>query len=201
MQQSNSSLEMPPGQPKLEWVGSEAVTHMAMEQSLVCMRQQSGKETFALVDASQTGPVYHHWLGVILLAGTPLRITLKTFFSSRTVSSIMAPRLKMRPEEVNPSLTHDFMREYENRLAGSIKRILGEADINLGISLPLVTRGFDEVFSKSSPSETRSQWSLQEGERTFTLSMGITVLDGETVGRYQFVPSNTCPQEDEMEFL
>jgi len=50
------------------------------------------------------------------------------------------------PSAVTPEQGADFMKELCNLVSGALKRVFSGAGIQAGISLPLLTRGFDEIF-------------------------------------------------------
>ena len=50
-------------------------------------------------------------------------------------------------DQISEKQAIDYFKEYGNLVAGHVITLFGESNIELGISLPLCTRGFYEVFS------------------------------------------------------
>ncbi|MCX6128023.1 MAG: hypothetical protein NTX25_03035 [Proteobacteria bacterium] len=90
--------------------------------------------------------VHAHWMAFILLAGEGGKITFKAHYSSGDIQSIVALALNKNLDEINSDLISDFMREYCNLTAGFIKSRLAQVGIHAGLSIPIVTRGFDEIW-------------------------------------------------------
>jgi len=143
-----------------ELTGIAALQEMVRASSLHQLRQQAKDESLGLVHETRTdGPVHGHWMSLILMAGQPFRLTYKVFYSSPLSRALPARRLESRPDDISDSIMADFMREFCNLMAGGVKRTLAQMQIPVGLSLPLVTRGFDEVFLPVLPQGTRSRTS------------------------------------------
>ena len=87
--------------------------------------------------------VYDHWMAMVLIASPELRINSKIFYNSDAIRKMGAKALNQRTDIDSIS---DFMKEFCNMSAGLIRTLCTKVSLNLGISLPCVTRGFDEVF-------------------------------------------------------
>jgi CheY-specific phosphatase CheX len=112
-------------------VRSSALKHAALEEV-------ANKDDF----------LYGHWMALILVSGTGIRIILKIHFDSITGRKMLASKIRRKPEDIDERMAIDHMRETCNLLAGAVKSSLSHAGVITGISIPLVTSGFDEaVFS------------------------------------------------------
>lgn len=90
---------------------------------------------------------YYQWMSLILIANPNFRIILKTHFNNSSVRALANEALQFA--EIGPTQPlSDYMKELANLLGGAIKRSLEGSSINCGLSLPLVTYGFDEVFAE-----------------------------------------------------
>jgi CheY-specific phosphatase CheX len=85
---------------------------------------------------------------LILVSGDALRLTFKVHFNLRTAKNL-AWRIYggTSSENISAQQAIDYFKEYGNLVAGSVISLLGESHVALGISLPLCTRGFYEVFA------------------------------------------------------
>ncbi len=92
--------------------------------------------------------LYGHWMSLILVSGTGIRIILKVHFDTTTGRKMLANKMRRKPEDLDERMAIDHVRESTNLFAGALKSSLSHAGIITGISIPLVTSGFDEaVFS------------------------------------------------------
>jgi hypothetical protein len=110
----------------------------------VALRQDIIAEELAYVANRLT--VHAHWMAFILLAGEGGTITFKAHYSSSNIQSLVALALNKDIDKINSELISDFMREYCNLTAGVIKTKLADVGISTGLSIPIVTRGFDEIW-------------------------------------------------------
>ncbi len=116
-----------------------------------------------LLEDDSSDLVKAHWMSLILGAGRDMRITFKCHFMSED-----GPGFGRGLAEVS-SLTEerilDFFKEFCNLTMGGLKILLENNQIQIGTSLPLVTRGFDEVFfpRSSSGSCFEDKWILDNG--------------------------------------
>ena len=85
---------------------------------------------------------------LILVSGDALRLTFKVHFNIRTAKNLA---LRIYGGKTSAAISErqaiDYFKEYGNLVAGSVISLLSESTIELGISLPLCTRGFYEVFA------------------------------------------------------
>ncbi len=129
--------------------GYAAVSEIARQAFRTALSQQSGSPNILVEDVlTERGPIHGYWLSLILVASPALRVTCKTFFSSGVGKAIMAKALGRPLESITLPLVGDFMREFSNVAGGAMKRTVEGLGMNAGLSLPLVTRGFDVVFEK-----------------------------------------------------
>src|SRR4051794_4093544 len=86
-------------------------------------------------------PVFGKWMTLIILAGGPLRITLKIHYKTTDIKNLGSK------DGIDLSIhSSSFMKELCNLIAGWMKRKLDQNGLTLGISLPVSSHGFDEVF-------------------------------------------------------
>lgn len=131
--------------------------------------------------------VYNHWMAIILISGSELRITLKVHFSLEAAFSMMARAgIETGRTSKAQKLAFDFVKEHCNVAAGSIKRSLNASQIPVGLSIPLVTRGFDEaIFSdKIDAHKFNEIWVTSWDDLSITCSAVIEVLDAKNIGHF-----------------
>lgn len=145
----------------------------------------------------------------ILVSGDAVRLTLKVHFNTRT-----AKKLAFRifggksAADISEKQAIDYFKEYGNLVAGSVIAHFGNIGIELGISLPLCTRGLYEVFSDYSetqyPVVTYSDfWELAANDYSIFCSALIEILDAGQLGKlvdYE-IDDEVVDDGEEMDFL
>ncbi|TRZ42407.1 hypothetical protein D4S03_12330 [bacterium] len=145
----------------------------------------------------------------ILMSGDALRVTFKVHFNIRN-AKCLAFRIfgGASPEAISGKQAIDYFKEYGNLVAGSVVTLVEKIDVELGISLPLCTRGFYEVFSdyseKQHPIITYCDfWKLEVGEHEIYCSALIEILDKKQLGKlvdYE-IAEEADGNDGEMDFL
>ena len=145
----------------------------------------------------------------ILVSGDAFRLTFKVHFNTRT-----ARKLAFRifggnsPDAISEKQAIDYFKEYGNLVAGSVVTLLAESGVELGISLPLSTRGFYEVFSdyseKLDPIVAFSDfWELRTNDRSIHCGAQFEILNHRQLAElaaYEIV-EEADSADAEMDFL
>jgi CheY-specific phosphatase CheX len=150
------------------------------------------------------GPVYDHWMSLILMAGPGIKVTVKSFFNHRSVAEVVANFRNKPASEIPIQLTCDFMKEFCNLLGGNVKRVLLDNSISVGLSLPLLTRGFDEAMSNRKKDFSVIQQVTRFSSANFAIVLQTEVSITDPVIFQQLanaVLTQTSVPEDDMEFL
>ena len=146
--------------------------------------------------------VYAYWMSFILLSGKDLQITVKAHFFSDEARHLAAVGLKKQPEQITQPNIQDFMREYCNLVAGEVKASLWASNVTIGLSLPLITRGFDEViFSDQMDARQFSDWWRIGWESGgFTMSFVAEVYQLSVLADLK-VPTGNTRDDGDIDFL
>lgn len=140
-------------------------------------------ETGEMDCAFTPGRILASTMVFILISGDSLRLTLKVHFNIRTARNLA---LRIFGGESAAAISErqaiDYFKEYSNLVAGCLVTAMAKLDIDLGISLPLSTRGFYEVFADYSenrhPAVTCSDfWELRADDQSIHCSALIELLD------------------------
>lgn len=165
-------------------------------------------EVSKLEDGFLPGRILANNMAFILIAGNALRITFKVHFSTRT-----ARKLAFRvyggesEEDISDRQAFDYFKEYCNLVAGQVVTLFENLNIDLGIGLPLRTRGFYEVFSdyeeKEYPIITYSDfWRLRAGGNEIFCNALLEIIDRKPLEcLIGFEIPEEMDNEGEMEFL
>ena len=142
------------------------------------------------MDASfRPGRILANNMVFILVSGDAMRLTFKVHFNTRT-----AKQLSFRifggnsAEDISEKQAIDYFKEYGNLVAGSVISLMDKNNFELGISLPLCTRGFYEVFSdyteKQHPITSYSDfWDLNVCGHTVCCSAQYEILNRKQLAR------------------
>lgn len=120
------------------------------------VRKHTAENEFKLIDVDDriAGQVLGNWMSLILITGSSLKITLKLHFSHKDIKKLILPIYRKKSvDEISDQQSMDFVKELCNLSAGFIEQTFEHNNISLGISLPLGTRGFYEVFSDYKPAD------------------------------------------------
>lgn len=96
-------------------------------------------------------PVLGHWLGSILVATRVLKVTLKIHYSLPLIQTDWLERWSSRLESEGRShVIREFGKEFANWWAGDLKNSLDPGGNQSSMGLPMISRGFDELYSRKS---------------------------------------------------
>jgi hypothetical protein len=161
------------------------------------MRQLAVLEDVHLVEMPVVPIVPAHWLSLIFAGGKEVRLTFKVFFMSDDARNLAA---NVFGAENNRDNFTDFLKEYCNLVIGSAKVFFGVNHIRVGTSLPLLTRGFDELYFQplKGKSVFDDYWCLQGSGNRVTCATSFEVLNRVRITK-TFVPNDSS--NEDVEFL
>ena len=116
----------------------------ARELSLSRLRSHSVDMSVRLAEQNSDAIVRAHWMALILAAGKDVRVTFKTHFMSEDARVFSRNSFEASPVRIEQML--DFFKEFCNLTIGGLKFFFESNQVQVGVGLPLVTRGFDELF-------------------------------------------------------
>jgi CheY-specific phosphatase CheX len=125
----------------------EKIKDLVRNVSIDRFQRAAQNDNFGLLETTgKEKDVYDHWMALILLSGKALRIILKVHFNIKSTKKMASPIYGISPDKLEVRQAKDFIKEFCNLSAGYLKKIFEDQSVDVGISLPLVIRGFDEVF-------------------------------------------------------
>lgn len=147
--------------------------------------------------------VYSHWMSLILIAGPAIKIVFKVHFQSKAAWSLAAPAFGLSIDNLSVEKSCDFMREFCNLAGGKIKLALSNSNIETGISLPMLTRGFDDLFLEVHGRKNTRQdyWSCQFEEHYLIFS---TIIQSSQQIDFSFLTKDyldNLSKDNDIEFL
>ena len=156
---------------------------------------------YSNVDAS----IFDHWMSLVLLAGRKLKVCIKIHFDTESGKQMILSKFNRSPDSITLDMIFDRLKELSNLTAGGLKESLGQENGNCGLSLPLVTRGFDEVlfrdrFLSAKKHGKRNVWQLKSANFKLILSSEIQVFDWSAIQEVNYIERDE-EEEGELEFL
>lgn len=168
------------------------------DSSVKCLKQISGMSEISLVQISKIPIIHAHWMVIILMFGEALRLTFKVHFSSDSAGFFAANTFRTSKDQISSIRRLDFFKEYSNLAGGRIKQILQESGIRAAVSLPVLARGFDELFfPKPQNSELRA-WQLAISGESVTCSAYLELFDKITINTKA---NDELKEDGEVDFL
>lgn len=193
--------------PECSMLGWRTVTASKIEAKLIDLvsssslsrlRTISRRGDIILNGPIRPQPVYAHWMALILVSGESLRITFKSHFDTRTAKFFAARTYEQAPDKISDDRALDFFREFCNMTAGHLKLIFAENEVRVGVSLPALARGFDEIYYVRPANSATAGWALKCGDervlcsthverfREFQLE-NVDLANGLTSGKVDFL--------------
>ena len=145
--------------------------------------------------------VHKHFVSNILICNNHIRMIYKVHYNHANSFKILSEYLK---SEVTNNKIDDFFRELCNLIGGRVKQLFQEYDFTLGISIPLTTDGFDELYFPVSFSEMSGEyfWSLKKDKNEILMSLYVEVLQPNALDSLNLTEIDvTATDEDDMEFF
>ena len=166
------------------------------------LTQQGLAEDVQVLDLEFQPLVYSHWMAIILVTGKQIKITFKTHFKTRNAQLLAAPLFGIPPHEVSTDQATDCMREYCNLTAGGIKRALLN-HIETHLSLPIITRGFDELFfaMNKSRASLEDHWILAYRDNQIICTSSVEWLEQVDLSGLDENQDSGAENTTEVEFL
>ena len=158
-------------------------------------------ETETIEVENQDDFCYGHWMAFIMISGSAVRIMLKLHFKKSTAIGMLSKKARSESREKADRMAMDFMKEQCNLMAGALKGAFNSAKIITGLSIPLVTRGFDEaVFSdKVDKSKNSDVWKIEWPEGSMICSSVIEILDWNQFANFEIADEDE--EDEDGEFL
>jgi hypothetical protein len=128
----------------------------ARELSLVRLGTYLGETNLKIKPQAQVD-AYTHNMVMILVASTGLKLVFKAHFNSGEIIPWTSKIFNQEANSLKSSQVFDFVKEYCNLAAGALKHELELHGFEVGNSLPMISRGFDEIF-----------FAPPDGKRTFS---------------------------------
>lgn len=127
--------------------------------------------------------VKSHFMAMIILSNNDIQIYFTTYFNSDSPCKIVAKSYAMESSKVTQKEINGFAKEYCNMVGGYIRNHFYTRGLKLNISIPWVTRAFDEIFFDLREKNNTSFdfWKLKLYDEEIILSSKINLLNLDVV--------------------
>jgi hypothetical protein len=153
------------------------------KSSLSRLKNFSKRDTIEILPVNDPPLVCAHWMALILLSGPRLRTTFKTHFMTEAAQFFASKTYQLNAHEVSRTRGQNFFREFCNLTAGHVKLILAANEIKMGVSLPALARGFDDIFYPQDTASVVRYWSLACEGRSVICSVHFDFYDSVEIIR------------------
>ncbi len=184
---------------------NKSLSSVVRESALDKLKIHSFNEKLSIKEIQNPIPlVFGYWMSLVLASSPSVRIIFKINYETRSVLE-MAKQMFVRLDIADPSpdLIEDFTKEYCNLVAGSLKIIFEKLNVVLGVSLPMVTKGFDEVFLANRIKKEFTHvdyWEVTDGKVSLPMSLHIDWIDKELKSKFDQLQESDLKIGD-IEFL
>lgn len=149
------------------------------EASISTLKDYTHIESLHETVLSSDSIILGHWMPVIIISSAVMQITFKTHLMTTDGNTFSASSFKKSPDDMSSQQILDFFKEYCNMVGGKIKWLLEFNQIASGISLPILLRGFDEVFfsHQETPYLFSDKWKITSDTASLICSILIELQD------------------------
>lgn len=169
---------------------NQKLDRLFQSQSEICLNKQLSYLNFTADTANGLYGVYDHDMSIIMLANDKLKVTLKTHFNPIFIENILMEKMSALGRPVSNTIIYDFVKEFNNQFGGLVKIFFQAIGTPLAISIPFVTRGFDNYYHQISPNssdikhigyQTFNSWKLKSPKGYLTCSYHVLVMDSALI--------------------
>jgi CheY-specific phosphatase CheX len=142
--------------------------------------------------------VHGNWMAIILVSGKDVRITFKVHFNIKDIKKILEGSFAKPYSEIEDDLATDFVKEFCNLTAGYIKQIFEKYELKSGISLPIVTRGFDDIFYRpTNTDEVADLWKLEVAGVSLLCTPHFNIFDSGNIPVFNLEETDGDDDDDD----
>lgn len=152
------------------------IVEFQQRRSVKLIELHARRKGFNLSATTAEAHVLAHWLALIVVSSPQVRVMFKSHFMLREGQKIAAGLYGVAADQLPMRQATDFFREFCNLIGGELKTALVSNGQNAAVSLPIMLRGFDEIFYVRPSDSITSFWKLGDGESLFYCSTQVEVL-------------------------
>lgn len=132
------------------------------------------------VETYEGKPIVEDEISLIMLWGESATIVLKTHYNLEVARKVASTAIGLQLAETSDEMVRAYMNEFNNLQGGFFRGILEEENLLIGMSLPFVARGSDELlyFNNRDDRYIYTKWILKSSDgHEFKCSSEILLHD------------------------
>lgn len=172
------------------------------ESSLSTLIEYSEQSEIAIHEHKNEFLVRGEWIRLILVAENSLKITFKVHWFEEQGNLFACLTYHKPHHEIRLKEAIDFYGEYCNQVAGKIKWRLEQGGTETGVTLPLLLRGFDEIYfvPHAQGRYFEDCWVLESSLGRIVVSSAFEISDPDEFLQLE-LETDALRSSGEMEFL
>lgn len=176
------------------------------QSALTRFKQHCVYQAAEVAESSNTSKLVHaYWMSLIMVANSSIKVMFKAHYNVSELKVIAKDSIERNDKgEITDGAAADFMREFANLVGGVIKATLETVGIAAGVSLPLVTRGFDEIFVNFNKATSNyiDKFEICTSDGTVFCSLHVECNDSSVMEVLGQIPAPTAEESGgDVEFL
>tara|TARA_B100000029_G_scaffold174204_1_gene170982 strand:- start:2264 stop:2839 length:576 start_codon:yes stop_codon:yes gene_type:complete len=118
-------------------------------------------------------------LAMITLTGRGVNVTFKTYFEYSHCKDIIKEIYKEEKYWNDLNFIEDYIKEFCNLFGGTLSGLANKDILELGKSIPMVLKGFDEIYFPTNKilSEMVFEWEFKKEQQKFMVRMELSALN------------------------
>ena len=118
-------------------------------------------------------------LAMITLTGRGVNVTFKTYFEYSHCKDIIKEIYKEEKYWNDLNFIEDYVKEFCNLFGGTLSGLANKDILELGKSIPMVLKGFDEIYFPTNKilSEMVFEWEFKKEQQKFMVRMELSALN------------------------
>ncbi|MDC0254628.1 hypothetical protein OAK75_06995 [Bacteriovoracales bacterium] len=118
-------------------------------------------------------------LAMITLTGRGVNVTFKTYFEYSHCKDIIKEIYKEEKYWNDLNFIEDYIKEFCNLFGGTLSGLANKDILELGKSIPMVLKGFDEIYFPINKilSEMVFEWEFKKEQQRFRVRMELSALN------------------------
>ena len=137
--------------------------------TILGIQQHTKVKDFRIEEIQAIDFYLRHWMIWSQLVSGDFRLVFKVFFDQGDVENFILNRLNFAKGDFG---TLEYLREFSNLTLGLVKSCMEQNKVTLGMSVPILMRGFDELFFEDDlKGKICSRWYLVNADLKFACSV------------------------------
>ncbi len=159
------------------------LNQLAQKLSFRALTEFIGESADWTCEAAQTDDVFP-WLCLVVLASPDFVVHQKVLFSPASENFFLR-RMGLKiasASAADKDLTplFDFIKEFSNLQAGSLKAVIESNNSDIGMSLPIIMQGFEDLYFRDRADVAESIWKITNSNVSLHIQMSVEILNPQS---------------------